>query len=591
MMSGNRPGHKRMKKTATSVLAMALATSAVLAGCTDTDTKNLIADQSVLARHGLDEAARPSLPPKHYNPLVVSDKVWTGNTALHITQGISLPEKFETSHGVTLVSSDPMSATDIFQAIQQQTGITVHNVDAQSRGRSTSSATAAIAAAATVTPSAAASAPVATSKPDSSSDPTMSIAYEGPLSGLLDRVVGNFGLNWHYDGSIIYITRFQTKVFTIEALPGTQQVHDGMQDDTSGSGSSGGSTGGSGSSSGSSSSQNSITQNSKFSIDIKYWEELEKVVNSMLGGVGSAVVSPSLGTVTVTTSPHNMQMIADYLAQENQRISRQIAVNVEIYSVSLSKGIDFNLAFNTALRRIADFSGNINGASAPTTVSGFTGGGALSLAILNPHTHTNEVTDIFTALSGIGDTTKVAKFPLITLNNRPVSRRVGQDVTYVAQATSNTTGSGTSSTFAGTTLTPGVVHQGFSVQLTPRLLDDGRILLQYSLSIIDVLSITSFNSVTGTGATSSSSSATAGSSSIQLPTTSNRIFVQQSVLKSGSTLFIGGAEETDSQQNSQGIADPEFYALGGGISSNQTHTMVFFALTPQVLETPHSEQE
>jgi type IVB pilus formation R64 PilN family outer membrane protein len=414
----------------------------------------------------------------------------------------------------------------------------------------------------------------------------MPIAYEGPLSGLLDRVTGYFGLNWHYDGSIISISAFETRVFTIEALPGTQEVHDGMQDDNSSSSS--GSTGSGGGGGGST--QNSVTQNSKFSIDIKYWDELEKVITSMLGGVGSVVVSPSLGTVTVTTREQAMQEIAKYLADENQRISRQIAVNVEIYSVTLTKGIDFNLAFNTALRRIADFSGNLGGAAAPTSISGFTGGGTLSLAILNPHSHTSEVSDIFTALTGIGDTTKVAKFPLITLNNRPVSRRVGKDVSYVASATSNSTGAGTSSTFAGTTLVPGTVHQGFSVQLTPRLLDDGRILLQYSLSIIDVLSITSFNSVTGNAAATDTAAAQ-GSSTIELPTTSNRIFVQQSVLKSGSTLFLGGAEEDDAQQNAQGVADPNFYALGGGISSGTTHTMVFFALTPQVLDTPHTEQE
>ena len=556
-----------MKKTFTSILAMTVAMSAVLSGCTDTETRAQLDRDAQVARTGLDQSARPDIPVKRYNPLVVSDKVWAGNSALHMAHGIPLPERFESNHGITMVSSDPMTVVEILEAIQKQTGITVHSSDylvgAGARGGKKGS-----------------------SGDDVNKGESMPLAYEGSLSGLLDRVVGYFGLNWNYDGTVLYITRFETKVFTVEALPGSQQVHDGMQDDAASSGSSGGASGGGGSST----SQSSVTQNSKFNIDIKYWEELEKVINNMLNGVGSAVVSPSLGTVTVTTNPRVMQLIADYLAQENQRISRQIAVNVEIYSVSLTKGLDFNLAFNTALRRLANTSLNFAGASAPTSISGFTGGGSLSLAILNPHDHAAEITDLFTALSGIGDTTKVAKFPLITLNNRPVSRRVGRDVSYVASATTNTNGSGSSSTFAGTTLTPGTVHQGFSVQLTPRLLDDGRILLQYSLSIIDVLSIQSFNSVTGTSTTGTTAT-TAGSSTIELPTTSNRIFVQQSVLKSGSTLFLGGAEESDAQQNQQGVGDPENYVLGGGISSGASHNMLFFALTPQVLDTPHSEQE
>ena len=570
-------GRYGAKKVLVSVLALALASSTLLTGCTDPETRQQIDVAAQGARNGLDNSLSPPIAQKRYNPLVVTDKVWTGNTALRMHRGMPLPEKYEGTRGVTVVSSEPMTLQEIMREVGQQTGIPFH-VTETGGGR---------AAAASVASGGGSGGNG--SGGGSGSGNTMPIAYEGPLSGLLERISGTFGVNWRYDGSTISITRFETRVFTVEALPGTQQVQDGMQDDTSGS-SSGSSAGGAsaGGSTGSSG-QNSITQNSKFSIDIKYWEELDKVINSMIAGTGTVVVSPSLGTVTVTTTPEIMQTVSNYLAQENQRISRQIAVNVEIYSVTLSKGLDFNVAFNTALHRMGNILGNINGVSAPTTISGFTGGGNLSLAILNPRSHESQVTDVFTALTGIGNTTKVAKFPLITLNNRPVSRRVGKDVSYVASATTNTTGAGTTTGFAGTSLTPGTVHQGFSVQLTPRLLDDGRILLQYSLSIVDVLSIDSFNSVTGSQA--ATGAAAQGSSTIELPTTSNRIFVQQSVLKSGSTLVLGGAEENDAQQSQQGVGDPGFYALGGGISSGASHTMLFFALTPQVLDVAHSEQD
>jgi type II secretory pathway component GspD/PulD (secretin) len=202
----------------------------------------------------------------------------------------------------------------------------------------------------------------------------------------------------------------------------------------------------------------------------------------------------------------------------------------------------------------------------------------MTVAILNPNTG-GRVTDILTALSSIGDTTKVAKFPLITLNNRPASRRIGQDIAYLqsVQVTQNVTGTGGTTTNPSSTLTPGTIHQGFTVQATPRLLDDGRILLQYSLSIIDLI---------GTPVTF-----TSNGSSVQLPTTSNRLFVQQAVLKSGSTLILGGAEEDDAGQGSQGVGDPYNYLLGGGSTSGKTRVMVFYTLTPQVLDTPHSEQD
>ncbi|MFY9288924.1 MAG: hypothetical protein WAO98_10535, partial [Alphaproteobacteria bacterium] len=337
------------------------------------------------------------------------------------------------------------------------------------------------------------------------------------------------------------------------------------------------------------SSQSSIKQNSTFNLDFKFWDELNQILGAMLGGTGTVITSPSVGTVTVTTTPEIMRTIAAYMEKENQRLSRQIAINVEIYSVGLSDGTDFKVAFDTALRRLRNFGVNFSSAAAPSSVSGFsgfTGGGILSTAILNPAT-VGEVTDVFTALSGIGDTTKVAKFPLVTLNNRPVSRRIGTDVAYVANSTTANTTTGSTSNI-GTQVTPATIRQGFSVQLTPRLLDDGRILMQYSLSVVDIRSIASFNSVCGSD---ESCSGGAGSTTVQLPQTLNRIFVQQSVLKSGSTLLMGGAEEEDLQHNSQGVGSPYNYILGGGTAAGRSHTMLFIAITPQVLNEPHSEND
>lgn len=554
----------RMRTHVIFACAVALSLGG-LAGCTDPAMRNQIDRRAEEARRGLDLASRPSVPQKRYNPLVVSDKVWVGNKSTRMHRGMPLPAKYESPRGVAVVSSDPLGLAEIAAAISQQTGIPVHVGDSGSKS----------------------AAPLLSSGDGKSGagGPAMPLAYEGPLSGLLERVAGYFGVNWRYDGSTIAITRFETRVFQIEALPGTQQVQDGMQDDTSTSG------GSSSSGSSSSSQQSSITQNSKFTIDLKYWDELGQIINAMLAGTGSVVISPSVGTVTVSTSPQVMRNVASYIAAENQRLSRQIAINVEVYAVSLSEGMDFSLAFNAALKKITELSTIYSGASAPTSISGFTGGGSMSVAILNTNDSMLPLNSVFTALNGIGDTTKIAKFPLVTLNNRPVSRRIGKDINYVAQTTTNTTGSGASSAYAGTTLTPGTVHQGFTVQLTPRLLDDGRILLQYSLNIIDLLSMISFNSVCGTNSSCSSSTSAAGSSSIQLPTTANRLFVQQSVLKSGSTLVIGGVDEEDMTQNSQGIGDPFNYALGGGNSSSKSHTMMFFAITPQVLDTVHTERD
>ena len=268
------------------------------------------------------------------------------------------------------------------------------------------------------------------------------------------------------------------------------------------------------------------------------------------------------------------------------RVSRQIAINVQIYIVNLGESEDFNLAFTHFLQTVAGNNnltsfGGFNVIQSPTaltptnTALAPTSLGSLGVAILNGPA--NDPTALFSALSTVGNTSSVAQFPMTTLNNRPVSRRVGTDTSYISGWTTNTTTSTASSTI--NTPTTSTIHDGFSLQLTPRLLDDGRILLQYSLSLIGLDSL---------GATSYSSGG--GIVPIDLPVTNNRLFVQQSMLRSGQTLIIGGVDQESLAQDKRGIGSPDNFLLGGGTSSNKTHYMMFMAISPQVMDVASGEE-
>ena len=132
-----------------------------------------------------------------------------------------LPSRFETNRGVTLISSEDMTLGDIALAIGEQTGIPVRLTDGASGSSSKK-------------------------RMESSSDSEeMGVAYEGALSGLLDLVASKFGVDWRYDGASIKFSKYETRVFVIESLPGTQTIKDGIKDDSSGGGGSSGSSGGS----------------------------------------------------------------------------------------------------------------------------------------------------------------------------------------------------------------------------------------------------------------------------------------------------------------------------------------------------------
>jgi len=555
-------------------LVFLLVVLALVSGCDNEKTRSLIDRRTDQASRLSEEAQTPSAK-KSFDPLTVTDKIWAGSASMRLYRGIPLPDKYEGPRGVTLIASDSLMLSDIAASISSQTGIPVRvSSDVGSPGGPSGGV------AQQLTPDAIARQTGATAASAIATDESMPVAYEGPLSGLLDLIAGHYGINWRFDGASVSFSRYETRVFMVESLPGTQRVKDGLKDeDNSGSGSSSSSAAAGGSYSASSS--GSLSQSSEMNVEMKVWDELSSTITAMLGGVGSVVVSPSSGTVSVTTTPELMRTIAKFMEEENKRLSQQIAVNVEIYAVTLSEGTDFSMTFDEALKSLTSVGASYSGPTGPTgtttptygtgdittgiTTGSISGGGSLSVAILN-----GKISGLFSTLSTIGDTTRVAQFPLTTLNNRTVSRRIGKDRTYVASI-SNT--DSTSSSYSSSTVTPGTVREGFSLQLTPRLLDDGRIMLQYSMSLIDIVNMASFDTGAGT---------------IQLPETSSRVFVQQAMLKSGSTLIIGGYDDEQVSQSSQGVGSPFNYFFGGGASNSKERTMLFIAITPQVLDPQRS---
>ena len=542
-----------------------------LGACSTEDYRNTMAERTAVAEQRVEEARVPSAL-RRYNPLTVTDSIWAGGKAVRMRHGLPLPERVEGLRGVAVISPVGMSMRAIANMIAMQTGIPVRlgkDADMGSDEDSPAAPAASAKKSAASSPSSSSSAkkdaaPASFSSGKGGSPTGMRIAYEGPLSGLLDRVASHFGTSWKYNGTAITISKYDTRVFVMDALPGTQKVKDGMKEDTGAQASSGG-----GNVQVTNVSQSAADQSSTMDIDFKFWDEVGKTLETILAGDGSYALSPSSGTVTVVTTPETMQQVADYLNQENERLARQVAINVEIYTVDINEGEDFNMKFDTALKRLADVGANFTSAGSPGGGAA-SGLGSLAIAILNPNT-TGQITSMFNLLNSVGNTVRVAQFPMTTLNNRPVARRIGRDRTYLASVQTNT-----SQTFQNTTLTPGIIRDGFSIQVTPRILGDGRILLQYSLSLIDLLDITSF---------------TSGNNQIQLPQTASRVFVQQSMLRSGSTLVLAGYDQDQVQQNSQGVGNAYNYLLGGGVVNRKVRQVLFIAMTPQEISLPRTENE
>lgn len=402
-----------------------------------------------------------------------------------------------------------------------------------------------------------------------------SMVYNGPVSGFLDVASARYGTYWEWDTNrhAVRFYKTATKTFRISALPGdtTLTAKISNQSGSSGGGSSGGSTGGSGSAATAGSAASSSNQEAGVTFSgLSVWKSVEDSIKAMLSSSGKVVVTAATGTVTVSDNPQILAQVEKFIEQQNLALSRQVVVNVHVYSVTLdntdSYGINWNAVYNSLS---GNFGFTLNNAFAPEA-----GSTNLALKILATAGSASN-SDLkafagsqvmFDALSKQGRVSQITSSSITTLNNQPAPIQVGRQRTYLAS--SNTT-IGTAGSPSITTLQPGLINTGFSMNLVPHILDSKELLLQYAVDLSSLVGITT---------------ATSGGSSIQTPEIETRNFLQRVKLNSGDTLVVTGFEQTQDEGRMQGIGDASNVALGGGINGSRNRNVLVVLIQPVIVE-------
>jgi type IVB pilus formation R64 PilN family outer membrane protein len=152
---------------------------------------------------------------------------------------------------------------------------------------------------------------------------------------------------------------------------------------------------------------------------------------------------------------------------------------------------------------------------------------------------------------------------LVTLSDQPAPLQVATKKSYVARV------SGTSSdTTSSTSLEPGTIDIGLSMNLMPRVIEQDRIMLRIALGITDLVSLDTFQS---------------GGSSVQLPTVDSTGFLQNAVLNSGETLVLAGFERKSANDTQTGTGAASNWLLGGGEKYGQSREIRVLMITASVL--------
>ena len=100
-----------------AILIAVFSLVTILAGCDIEKTRTLIDQRAGEAPDTLVKARSAQPEAKHYNPLVVTDKIWEGNAAMRMHRGLPLPARYESPRGITIISGQPLTLIEIADAI------------------------------------------------------------------------------------------------------------------------------------------------------------------------------------------------------------------------------------------------------------------------------------------------------------------------------------------------------------------------------------------------------------------------------------------------------------------------------------------
>ncbi|MEH8141651.1 pilus (MSHA type) biogenesis protein MshL [Aeromonas veronii] len=295
-------------------------------------------------------------------------------------------------------------------------------------------------------------------------------------------------------------------------------------------------------SSGNNSNGNSSSNGTRIETDTNsdYWTDLRDSLQTLIGtGDGRAVItSPQAGLVTIRAYPKELKAVREFLNQSDSHLKRQVVLEARIIEVALNEGYEQGVDWSGLS---ASWDGN----------KGITGGG--SLANTQLPTTPNQ---IFTALGGgagfkvsdgnfnvavnllktQGDVNTLSSPRVTATNNQKAVIKVGTDEYFVTNASTTTV-----STTSGDRTTPNVeltpFFSGISLDVTPQIDEEGKVLLHIHPSVIDTEEQTKTIKVTD-------------SDTLVLPLAKSSIRESDTVVQAnnGDIIVIGGLMKTDKQE-------------------------------------------
>jgi type IVB pilus formation R64 PilN family outer membrane protein len=575
----------------------AVALSAILlAGCSFGQTGTALRSATGAeadASHFMEQARTPDLPDATVHSVRVVDDVFTTATVSRNDHGSPLPRRWEVP-GLTMNIAQPLPLYDIGSLITSQTGIPVSfSPDAMSgapigANAQPNTSKGGVLAAGPATPPrpgdinallGSLNAAGNTSGSEGNEiraviddQVAMKAHFTGRLSEFLNQLGSHFGVTWEYTNGQIRIFRNVTRTFTVHALPLDLNMQSTLSTQSAtlsaSGGSSGGTTGGS-------------AQQAASNVNLKLWDDIKAALASIIGNEGLLSIGVSTGTITVTAPPAVIERVETYMDMQNKRMSKQVAVSIQVYNITITNSDQFNLNLQGVFNKSSKYGFSFGNATTSSGLAGLVASGSsatvpgLAANILSPTSAFSGSSSVIGALSTLGKVSVVTTTSITTLNGIPAPVQVANTRGYLASVATTVTPSGTGNT-TSTTLTPGSVTTGYNLSLLPRVSETGdSLLLSFAVNISDLNGATNgFDVYTTPDKTES----------VELPNVNTRSFVQQAEVNSGQSLVLSGFEQTTDNATKSGSGTPDNFLLGGGQSGSRQRDLIVIVLTPTIIE-------
>ena len=300
------------------------------------------------------------------------------------------------------------------------------------------------------------------------------------------------------------------------------------------------------------------------------------------------IVNPISGTLTITATETQHNLVQDYLVKVGESTQRQVLIEATIVEVTLSEGyqggIDWSrLAVSGGITFTQTLLGGFSGAA---TAAGASTGNSIAIGYSNANSPIGNISAAVKLLQEFGNTRVLSSPKLMALNNQTALLKVVDNLVYF-EVRSQTTTPGTGPALTTFNTTAKTVAVGMVMGVTPQISDVGRVSLTVRPTISRVLRFRD----------DPNPSLVFAGARISNPVPEIQVREMESVLQiaSGQTVIMGGLMQDNATRNREQVPGADKLDALGELfrfrDERATKTELVIFLRPTIITNPSLESD